>query len=548
HASYDLEKIFIGAGDAVHIFYSRDQDHDGVPFFTEHLFGSDDKKVDSDGDGLSDYDEINGWTKGKSKTKIYTNPASEDTDGDGLNDKKDPAPTENTELIKRISSKDASLSILQVFADSLMADSSALLNKDSVALAEADSFDVVVPAPSAFIKVVTNAEKVTWVKYTMNGKTYSVKPTVVDGKDVYIFETPKELKIFQNTDVTIEVKSGDETTVKTYTLSISSALSPPTNLRLGKSKDRTQIIVNFDRSKDPRVKGYVILRGDSVGVGALILIEKIYNNAKIVDKDEFRYGVKSFVVDSSSSYADSVGRGSPYFAYRVYAYGMEGDSVVFSTGTETHKRSVGRIQFEIKMTDFGAITPPESKSYLESVIGFKTTNVDVNVELHSGNSHNASIIGNWSWKGKIRDREPLPGDSLNYRVVFLSEPQDILDSIFASSEKNYEGVYSTSVGSEGLYLYFNVCYSSFRTVGDVRMEKGIRWKYDDMIKALENGDKGAGQVGGAPKQGENRFLVGSSGIKYDDTDGYCGNSCGGDIHTGYKFWVEYDWLDDEDIY
>ena len=100
YASYNLEKIFVGAGDAVHIFYSKDQDHDGVPLPTEHLFGTDDKKEDSDSDGLSDYEEINGWTKGESTVKIYTNPTNEDTDGDGLKDKEDPEPT-NREKFKK---------------------------------------------------------------------------------------------------------------------------------------------------------------------------------------------------------------------------------------------------------------------------------------------------------------------------------------------------------------------------------------------------------------------------------------------------------------
>ena len=522
HASYDLEKIFIGAGDAVHIFYSRDQDHDGVPFFTEHLFGSDDKKVDSDGDGLSDYDEINGWTKGKSKTKIYTNPANADTDGDGLNDKKDSEPTR-----RLILSKDASLSILQVFADSLMADSSALLNKDSVALAEADSFDVVVPAPSAFIKVVTNAEKVTWVKYTMNGKTYSVKPTVVDGKDVYIFETPKELKIFQNTDVTIEVKSGDETTVKTYTLSISSALSPPTNLKLGKSKDRTQIIVNFDHSKDPRVKGYVILRGDS----AAALPESIQNNEKIVNNGMYK-GFKSFVVDSSNSYADSVGGGSPYFAYCVYAYGMEGDSVAFSTGTETHKRSVGRIQLDIKMTDFGVFAEFDE--------------ISASVILYAGSGSYYPKICSWSGTGTTRYRSNLV-DSLKYKLFFLSESQDVRDFRY----KPYEGVYSTVVDRNGLSLFFEFYNRDDHYIRDIPNDQKICWSYYEMIKILENDDKGTGQVGGAPKQGENRFFVDKNKIEFDYTDGrfYCNvGHCESDIKVGFAFWITYDWVDDADFY
>jgi hypothetical protein len=253
HASYDLEKIFVGAGDAVHIFYSKDQDHDGVPLTTEHMFATSDTTADSDGDGLSDYEEITGWTMGESTVKIYTNPANEDTDGDGLNDKEDPEPT------KRSMFKDASLSMLQVFAsDPSDAGSSAILNKDSKALAAADDFDVTVQAPFAYINVKPNAKKVASVKFTTD-KTIQYAQPNADG--VYTFKTPNELTILQNTTVKIEVKSEDEATVNTYTLTISSTLASPTNLKLGKNADRNQIIVNYDLAKDSRVKGYVILRG-----------------------------------------------------------------------------------------------------------------------------------------------------------------------------------------------------------------------------------------------------------------------------------------------
>ena len=60
--------------------------------------------------------------------------------------------------------------------------------------------------------------------------------------------------------------------------------------------------------------------------------------------------------------------------------------------------------------------------------------------------------------------------------------------------------------------------------------------------------KGNGLNGNAPKQGENRFLVGQGGIKYNDTDGICDGSCGPEPHSGYKFNIHYDFVDDADIY
>lgn len=54
-----------------------DLDHDGVDDELERNYGSSPSKVDSDGDKLSDYEEIYVW---------LTDPTSNDTDGDGLTD------------------------------------------------------------------------------------------------------------------------------------------------------------------------------------------------------------------------------------------------------------------------------------------------------------------------------------------------------------------------------------------------------------------------------------------------------------------------------
>lgn len=56
---------------------SLDSDNDGVPDYLEELYQSDKDKADSDGDGLGDYEEI---------YLLHTNPASKDTDGNGIED------------------------------------------------------------------------------------------------------------------------------------------------------------------------------------------------------------------------------------------------------------------------------------------------------------------------------------------------------------------------------------------------------------------------------------------------------------------------------
>ena len=521
HGSYDLEKVFVGAGDAVHILYSKDQDHDGVPLPKEHLFGTDDKKVDSDGDGLPDYDEINGWTKGESKTKIYTNPANADTDGDGLNDLEDPEPT------KRAMFEDATLSMLQVFAsDPSEAGVKALLSKDFAALANKDSFDVFVQAPSAFIKVVPNAKRVAWVRFTMGKTMQYVPPTVESGKNVYTFQTPGQLLILDTTRVKMEVKSEDEATVKTYTLSITSALMPPTNLTLGKNVGRSQIIVNFDRSKDSRVKGYVILRGDS----AATLPDRIENKVKMADSVAYNGFVPTMRNAEENSYADTVGAGSLYYAYRVYAFGKEGDDMVFSTGTDQHLRSVGRLKVDITFADVGSEYWYYDKGEDECRTDLTTT-----VTLLTGKR---ALV---SWY--VFDYDAGYND-FQETVIWYSQA-------LADGKTNGEdqipkgGPYTFNIGSEGLYLDINsFMYCSQMPERDFA-QQGISWPYAQMADDL-NGD---GVSGNAPKQGVNRFLVGQGGIKYNDTDGICDeSSCGPEPHSGYKFNIHYDFVDDDDLY
>lgn len=54
-----------------------DIDGDGLDAEEESMYGTDDTKTDTDGDSLSDYDEVNEWD---------TDPLNTDTDGDGFSD------------------------------------------------------------------------------------------------------------------------------------------------------------------------------------------------------------------------------------------------------------------------------------------------------------------------------------------------------------------------------------------------------------------------------------------------------------------------------
>ena len=520
--SYDMEKIFVGAGDAVHIFYSKDQDHDGVPLPTEHLFGTDDTKVDTDGDGISDYDEITGWTKGESTVKIYTNPADADTDGDGLNDKEDPEPT------KRSMFMDATLFSLQVFP-SLPAKASALLNVDSATLAQNSSFNVSVQAPMATIKVVPNVKKVSYVKFT------TVKPTKdstwqyvqPNEENIYTYNTPDTLSVLQNTIVHVEVmpEDGNVKNVKTYTLSISSSLIPPSGLTLGRNANRTEIHVMYTPSIDPRVKGYVVLRGEK---GSEIP-ESISNKEKITDNSPYK-GLTSFIDNGGKNlFIDGVGGGSPYYSYRVYAYGKEGSDMVFSKGTKMGTRSVGRIKVSAKMTDFGA-------EYL--MIGYRA-NIKAEIYLYEGINQRPYLL---DWEA-YDHKAGLFGTSASQTVIFFSS----LDKLDSEDRTFKDWERSRNIGKNGLYLCFEVEATSKKDT--VYAKQGITWPYAKMADVL-NGSKSVatGRDGDAPALTEVKYLVGVGGIDYVGTDNQCSDDCGAEPHTGYKFKFKYEWADDDDEY
>lgn len=88
------DRLFVARlmpGDDVTLVMLEDLDRDGIPASEERLRGTSDNDIDSDRDGLSDYWELRvGWNievVGEPVVKAYPSPKASDSDGDGLSDK-----------------------------------------------------------------------------------------------------------------------------------------------------------------------------------------------------------------------------------------------------------------------------------------------------------------------------------------------------------------------------------------------------------------------------------------------------------------------------
>lgn len=86
----DFSTLELHAGDEFLLLYTRDIDRDGLHELEENLYGSSDEAADTDGDGLSDPEEIReGWlvdVGAGPPRRVFSSPSRVDSDLDGLSD------------------------------------------------------------------------------------------------------------------------------------------------------------------------------------------------------------------------------------------------------------------------------------------------------------------------------------------------------------------------------------------------------------------------------------------------------------------------------
>ena len=91
--SVRLDKLMLAPGHILQLDYVTDVDHDRLSDADELYWGTNPLAADTDGDGLGDGDEVEGWniTVDDQRRRVTSNPLKVDSDGDGASDKEEQA-------------------------------------------------------------------------------------------------------------------------------------------------------------------------------------------------------------------------------------------------------------------------------------------------------------------------------------------------------------------------------------------------------------------------------------------------------------------------
>lgn len=523
--NFSLEDIEVSAGDEVRIFYSLDEDGDGLSLYEESLLGTSDKSKDTDGDGINDYDEYHGWSRdGDCEIcgPFKTNPALVDSDYDGLPDYMDPKNPEATpdpDPVNRVLGASAELVDVRIDSKSMVrygignkfdwvnADS---VKKSSTKIKFKTRDDV------GLLEVTRKGVKLDWNNVSENIYEVNVNDIAI-GKDT----------------VVVKVTSQDGNSSTENNIIINGELGSLYGSTLSRSADRKKIIVKFNPLKDDRIIGYVIMRGigDKNHYNSFlrntdqleptsnkyVVDEEVSDNVKVVNVIEVKDGDNDYVFE------DNVGGGSPYYTYKVYAYAKQGDKYIYAPSMRSNMLSVGRIKVTYQVVSVGT-------EYLWSYP--MAGRFDMRVQAIIKNGNNQVHHYNYWFQN-------AGSSNWGNTVIWETMADD------ASRDKNSDDQpvdqhkYEVEIGSEGLRI-------DFYNDADVRTARentsaSVEWPYSAFVTSLTSGGA-TGQSGNAPKLGLETmtFTWGKAmNIGYDES---C-SACGDEPHAGYKMKFDYEFID-----
>lgn len=336
-SSYSFDDIEVKTGDIVELIYSKDQDRDGLPVRLERMMGISDTSVDSDGDGLGDFQEVAGVTRGKKTYK--TNPALEDTDFDGIDDKTDPNP------LRRPMASSTALVELTVAS-----------SVDSTRRWSTEEIDDTVTTSAFNVHSVDITVETAEPVYLMriNG-LYTLKR---NARNPRLYEGTVLLAVGTN-DLALEVISEDETETTTFHILVPSSLdnfnrATVSSVSEGMYKTYNSLRINYNWSevKDERPDGLVILAAEKDMFGSHSIAPRSTNYTTGQQLDS---GIVVAMVESRSSegsfFTHSSIKFNTTYYYGLYAWHKEDETFYYSEATAAAGKTTGKARFTVTLMD-----------------------------------------------------------------------------------------------------------------------------------------------------------------------------------------------------
>lgn len=535
---YNIDEIIIKPQDRVKIFYDIDNDEDGVCYDEEVEYGTDDTKIDSDGDGLTDYEEIYGFTKkdingnvvkdSDGNPIIYrTDPASVDTDGDAdehpgddpakWNDKNDPDPVTpeyaNIAEIKTLSyaSSDES-NYVQV-------------TENALGIFEIDSENL---QDYLYLKIVPKYKNVSLFVSKMN---IDGTPYQKDGD--YVYEkvngfNPKILlapRVENNIKIKLVTNSGEnssEYTVKCIKPSVFAKFADYGKFTLS-SQNKNSFTVSLPSTKDARLNGNV--SEELIGVneiGYLLAVsaktpvsdpsftgDKIpyydrENHSTVNDtlKDSEKWQYFAFKINGlNEGYQIDLERYSSEICYRWFAFIEKNNTntiIPLTDKTERfqmHKPSKGKLTFTIDgikaIIDCDGGSSPEyygsfkvEPNYFKDADTFKFEAGKINAKR--------SDAKYWSFKdGSAVGYVPIKGTGLAFttdpiQLKTLNDGQEITIKLLVKEHDHGRYDSDDTVGTINVSLIYNADKSTW-SIKEFVGNQSVIANYKDVVILGEDG-------------------------------------------------------------
>lgn len=336
---YSVDTLPVSTHDNIIISYSIDGDGDGVPYSVEKVALTSDASVDTDGDGMTDAQEIYGFERGG--ITFVTNPLSNDTDKDLLLDDTDPNP-----LVPAWSSV-SKLDGLYLSTDGTSATEIAVTLPDTAQMVVGSTSYYAIQLSLQSDRVYFKADnslsapnsKITLLTLSQFFDEKGSGTVLDPGKYNYVLG----LEI-GSTVCAVKVESKDQSNTSYYVLGIDSNLKTPGGLNadvdITASKYSKQILLNWPSVQDTRREYYILTRS----IGAPSADTLSYGTVQtIIAKGAEGFGTDPWYVaidKDETSYIDTRANYNTQYSYTITPVALKNEGEVLELGKASPSDSV----------------------------------------------------------------------------------------------------------------------------------------------------------------------------------------------------------------